>query len=484
MSTGWIKIKKYPHIGLPITSQKLRGVISYIRNKKKISRHAFLPLIRKTQKKHRYITNEKGKKHRIVKLRPISYASHLDALIYSYYAKSLGIQYETYIKKHHLENHVIAYRSVPKLSHSNKCNIDFAKDAFDYIKKNISNNELTVIVSDISSFFDELDHEILKKHWKEVCNVEKLEEDEYNVFRNVTRYSYIKIEDLFNLFKDRIICKKNSTYINLPIKKEKYLRNKNAVAFCKKDDMPIIRSKGIICSNKKPGGLCKGIPQGLPISSILANVYMIHFDESAVELANKIGGFYYRYSDDIIFICSATHKDEVLCKIDNYINAVKLQMSQKKTKIHDIVKDENGNIIVKSDGKPSQIEYLGFLFDGNNILVKKKGISLYYLKMRKNVNCKIWYAKHMHNSTRGKLFENQLLRKFTPIGSRRHKIYRHEKEGKKNNYTGCRSFGNFWTYINKSAIIMESNQIRMQLKNNKKILKKHILRSRKIVGSK
>ena len=95
MSTGWIKIKKYPHIGLPITSQKLRSVISYIRNKKKISRHAFLPLIRKTQKKHRYRTNEKGKKHRIVKLRPISYASHLDALIYSYYAKSLGIDVNT-----------------------------------------------------------------------------------------------------------------------------------------------------------------------------------------------------------------------------------------------------------------------------------------------------------------------------------------------------------------------------------------------------
>jgi hypothetical protein len=95
-----------------------------------------------------------------VKKKRTFYASHLDSLIYSYYAFELSNKYEEKIRQYNLQEVVNAYRTVPVNpaieNGSNKCNIDFANDVFKYIL-DYKEDDFTVIAFDISSFFDNLE---------------------------------------------------------------------------------------------------------------------------------------------------------------------------------------------------------------------------------------------------------------------------------------------------------------------------------------
>ena len=63
------------------------------------------------------------------KERPISYASHYDSLIYSWYAYQLEDLYEKRIKSAGLTDSIIAYRRL------GKSNVYFALETFKFIKK-------------------------------------------------------------------------------------------------------------------------------------------------------------------------------------------------------------------------------------------------------------------------------------------------------------------------------------------------------------
>lgn len=48
----WFRLKKYPHIGLPLENKdRHKWVESYITNKDSIAKHRFLPFIHKVSKK-------------------------------------------------------------------------------------------------------------------------------------------------------------------------------------------------------------------------------------------------------------------------------------------------------------------------------------------------------------------------------------------------------------------------------------------------
>ena len=157
-----------------------------------IKSHSFYPFIHLnlSVKKFRRAKLENGtrslERETSFKNREVFYASHLDALIYSYYSEKLSSLYEIYLKGKPVSNSITAYRKL-KLNNNpnsrNKCSIDFANDIFNFIKSN-KKKKLVAITFDISSFFDNLDHYKLKQAWKTVLQeAGELPDHHYAVFK-------------------------------------------------------------------------------------------------------------------------------------------------------------------------------------------------------------------------------------------------------------------------------------------------------------
>ena len=125
--------------------------------------------------------------------------------------------------------------------------------------------------------------------------------------------------EIFNSFKDKILVERKPAITKtMEIRERKFLRNKRAIAFCLQNGIEELRRKNYIKSNKyevdDKGNKKlrkKGIPQGAPISSALANIYMLDFD---LKVKNFVGenGIYRRYSDDMVVVCCIDREKEVL----------------------------------------------------------------------------------------------------------------------------------------------------------------------------
>ena len=289
----WIKLKKYPHIGFPLERNDIPKLENYIKDENKIAKHSFLPFLHRTifQRKFRAkndgTRSRKGKNREREKLKPkareIFFASHFDAQIYSYYSYLLSEKYNTLLKTKSFNKAVVAYRKIEIEGKNNKhkCNIDFALETFQFIKDN-QERELTVIVADITKFFDNLDHKILKQKWAEVWDDSKtLPKDHFRVYKSLTKMRYVSESLLFRNYKDRIWVKtrgennpKISEHRQKKIKHKRFLKDNNAIAYCNKDEF-IQNSLNLITKTTRT----KGIPQGTALSATLANIYMLDFDQ-------------------------------------------------------------------------------------------------------------------------------------------------------------------------------------------------------------
>ena len=345
----WFKLKRYPHIGLPITLKDYDWIKNYVNDEIAIKEHAFLPFVHKCIVSRKYrpnketisISNPSGKRQRTVlksKVRHIYYASHLDSIIFSFYNGLIARSYDDYIRGTLLDSSIVAYRKVAIEPGSNKhkCNVDFAKSAFEFIQEQAP-EPLTVIVADVTSFFDNLDHKILKRQWSKILKRKSLPDDHYNLYKALTRITYVESEQLFESYGKSMIVKqgipnslRKKEYKRKEIKSLIYSKEKNAVAYCEKDHflkkkLNLIISKGNSC----------GIPQGTSISATLANVYMIEFDELVAGKIASVGGFYQRYSDDLICIIPRGNEEEVIKLIRQKIfDLTKLTIEPNKTKIY------------------------------------------------------------------------------------------------------------------------------------------------------
>ena len=145
----WFRSRGYLHFDAPIKLSKASKIVSSPEN---VSKHAFLPLISYSIESFKVHPNADGKIVKKPKSRPVSYASHIDSHIYSYYAEKLSQPYERDLASLSLNDSVLAFRAL------SKSNIDFANDAFEKIKEH---GNCTAIAMDISGFFDNLDHDIL-----------------------------------------------------------------------------------------------------------------------------------------------------------------------------------------------------------------------------------------------------------------------------------------------------------------------------------
>jgi len=78
-----------------------------------------------------------------------------------------------------------------------------------------------------------------------------------------------------------------------------------------------------------------GVPQGLAISNILANIYLYHSDE----IFKNSGILYLRYVDDIIFVVKKSDKKKIKLLVNDKLNELGLCISQRKTICREISKD-------------------------------------------------------------------------------------------------------------------------------------------------
>lgn len=485
----WFKIKRYSHIGLPLSVNDKNWVTSYVANPDLVAQHAFYPFIHRALNKRKFRKNYdsntdkvlcNGNREKDIKKREIYYANHLDSNIFSFYSQKLNILYEKELQKRNLQQVVIAYRYIqhPKKKRGMN-NVDFAEEVFSFIRKH-KKEKLIAVTFDIKDFFDNLNHKKIKENWIRLLDCERLPSDHYNVFRNITKFSYIEIYDLFDEFKNELIIRKNDTICKVKVKKLKYMRDKEVVAFCKDNDFASrIRNKGLIRSNKRIKNdknelvyRNKGVPQGSPISAFLANLYLLDFDSSINDEIICKEGLYRRYSDDIVIICNYEDgiyfKDMIMSKIKDYA----LEIQERKTNSFVFNYADNRWVCEKIivDGTFSsrkRFSYLGFEFDGKYTYLKSGSLAKYYRSLKKSIMRGAFYAGHSkYKQDKGKIFRRRLYKRFSYKGAKRKIVWQYSKANKRWIKIYKHDWGNYITYANMAHFNMNNSKIKNQISNH------------------
>jgi hypothetical protein len=486
----WYKLKRYPHIGLPLKLRHRGWVEDYITVPENIASHSFFPFIHRklSVRKFRRAKNNDGTKslERIesYKDREVFYASHLDSMIFAYYSQLITAAYEKKLKSAGLQDCVTAYRSVPLNPHSkvsrNKCNVDFANDVFSYIKVN-NRRKLVAITFDITSFFDNLNHKRLKDVWAKILDMPRLPDDHYAIFRNLTKFSYVEFEEIFDLFKDEILVEKAGRVTKQKVPNTNLLKEKNAVAFCKtKDFNNKIRNNNLIKNNKYhskadyTAGILrkKGIPQGSPISATLANIYLFDFDSFVNDFITLKGGIYRRYSDDMVVVIDEMYLHEIHSLLINEIKNYELEIQPSKSQVFYFKKFDGKygckelNQYTDELSANTKFEYLGFAFDGQTVSLKCSGLSKFYRKMKRSIRRGGFYAKYGKNQ-KPVLFKNRLYKRFTAVGAHRREVIK-PLRGMPGKYikTGEYDWGNYLTYANLGLNVFSDSIIKRQIRNH------------------
>jgi hypothetical protein len=265
--------------------------------------------------------------------------------------------------------------------------IEISKEIFDFIR--VQKN-CTVTVVDIKSYFESLDHVRILAMWEKLLEA-PLPADHLAVFNAVTRYSIVDVEQLFKRLELNEAGIGNNRAERRMREIDK-IRTRGHVQICSPADfrMYVAGSDPKYPSLLQKNGFNFGIPQGTPISDLIANFYLIDFDEEINSWVTGLGGIYRRYSDDIIVVLPAVaSSDEQFAKkhlqlrIKEY--GTNLRIQNKKVSI---VKFEDEMGYIKFShlfGKASHngLEYLGFEFDGSRIKIRNSTLSNAWRKLKR-----------------------------------------------------------------------------------------------------
>jgi len=328
---------------------------------------------------------------------------------------------------------------------------------------------------DIKNFFPSLNHNQLKKVWSELLSTKSLPKDHYNIFKSITNYSYFFYDDLRQRRKGHLNEKKIASLKN----KGKFQLFENYKDF-QESGIQVYKNQ------KKTDNKIAGIPQGLPISAMLANLYMLPFDKSIIEnLVKKKNCFYRRYSDDLVVVCNSEDISEVENFVMNAIEKIKLVIAPSKTEKFKF-KKVNSRLecfkIKKEDLIPnSYLQYLGFDFYGHKTLIKSANISRFYREMKESIAMKdkrIKTIQKKHLTDEAIIYKRKIYRLYSFRGIQSRKLPAHNiiykngnliKEGFERKYRG-----NFIKYAYRAADIMEAPEIKRQLRRHMIILKNYI----------
>jgi hypothetical protein len=287
-------LKWYPHFDQVLNLAEANALV---KDEKRVEENRFFPLLQydKTWQPFRHKPEVTGKARPKPKKRPIRYAARRDAYIFKHYRDLLSALYEAELVRLGISHCPIAYRRITKVTDARrgKCNIQFAHEAFKRIRE-LGN--CCAVAVDISSYFETIDHTRLKSIWCRLLGKERLPPAHFAVFKNITSYGFV---DRLEVYKRLgFYGLKKTTKSGRPINGYLIHYKKVPTQLCSLLDF---RNKivgeddnqdSLVKKNKEP----YGIPQGAPISDLLANLYLIDFDVEMNDLAVKLGGTYLRYS--------------------------------------------------------------------------------------------------------------------------------------------------------------------------------------------
>lgn len=385
-----------------------------LRSSTAVSRHKFLPFIRDDQRvrkfrdKKEYTPLGDMRKHHqrfsTIKNRPIMYAAHRDACIYSMYGQVLHERYENQISKDGIDSAVLAYRRIPHGdSGSNKSNIDLAQDLH---KKILNYDHVGILMADMSHFFDTIDHEKLYARWAALLEVEELPVDHIAVFKSLTRYRYV--------FKKEVYAALAIT----PDRIKALFKNRIGALTSPKVFNSKVSKAGLIRQNKSG----YGIPQGSPVSGLLANVYMRDFDKHMKEYVDTRGGYYARYSDDIVVLIDEALLKETYEFMKVLIKKDKIKINDKKTDAFTFDKStskfQNGLNILSIPhpfNQKQHPQYLGFILRDDGMLVRSNTLARRF-RGNDRLDSKRWnYFKLSQHKTGSKAIARQVKKVRTKI---------------------------------------------------------------------
>lgn len=391
---------------------------------------SYYPYIRITLNSPRYKWSDLESR-RILQHKPreICYASHFDALKYSWYSTILSYGYEKILGRSDFNEAILAYRKLP----GKPSNIDFAFKAFQDIQ---DFGTCVALAFDISKFFPTINHQILYNSWITVLKeiypaLDRLPKSHYKLFESITCFQFIEKEVLDDLFAHQL----NGSKVN---------------RLCSPADFRnLVRSTKAISSNPnyKKNSLGGGIPQGSPVSAVLANLSLIEFDQELYSAVSKVGGRYYRYSDDLLIICPNGEENNLISLIESLIKKNGLSLNDKT----DVVWFNNiaGNVTsTNADGNRKTLQYLGFETNGKNVYIRSSSFSRYHSKVRRLVN----RAVNMAFGKRGNpnvIFKSKLLNRFTQNGN--NNFIKYASRAAENNKSISKQYKN--QYKNLSSVI-------------------------------
>lgn len=437
--------RRYPHFDPKIQFSRNVGMLrSFLSNPRNVETHSFYPLIWSTLTTPRFKLGEEldsdgqafrthGKKDRAV-----AYAAHLDAFIYTWYADQLNDLYEAELHRRGIHDCVLAY-----LRRDNQTNYHYAKVVFDYVKQR---DESVVLAFDLRSFFDTLDHGRLKTVWKTLLKVAKLPKDHFKVFQSITDFVYVE---------------KKCLMVQFPSYRSSVKRRKSLKRICEPEEFrEVVRGMNLLRKNPNRNtlegsdrkGMTCGIPQGTPMSAVLSNMYMLDFDTVMDRAAKNYAGAYWRYSDDILLVCPKENAEALIAVLRATVRSHEISIQDGKTDITWFRREPSGTLRgwTMTDSKPSihkRMQYLGLEFDGQKVYLRSSSVARYQSRLRARV-------RETLKAAHGKRSKNK------PVSMKR--LY--------DRYTE-RGEGNFISYALRAAKHLESNSIRLQVKESVKLVR-------------
>jgi hypothetical protein len=452
--------KTYPHFDRLLSDEKISQIVH---DSAQVAANKFYPFILFVKKFKRYDAEVERAK-RIPKTREIRYACRRDAYIFEYYRGLLAPEYERALVELGIGEVPIAYRKLKTPSGKGKSSIEFAKDAFEEI---IARRPCMAVTLDISKYFENLDHIQIYKIWSFLIGKKSLPDDHLAVFKAITKYTVVDRDQVY----ERL-----GIIGPLP-------ENPRRMGFLKKVDEiyqlcppKVFREKICGVGGKYSKLLVRnkndfGIPQGAPISDLIANFYLLYFDKSILELCAKNGGYYRRYCDDILLILPDNKEmlDETLSLLKDSLTEAgsKLEIKKSKTKIHRFMHHSVTCLFADDDKRPP-FEYLGFQFDGKSATLRSGTMSSFYRKVTYAVRSEALHlAKRYRDKSATDIYLNLNLTQL------------YEKFGRKRDFDDIskdKKKWNFWSYVTRGALTMGpmGKGLHRQMRNYKKFVRTHL----------